>query len=360
MGARVMVMAGGTGGHVFPALAVARLLRERGLEVSWMGAPDSFESRLVPGEGFSFHAVRVAGLRGKGWKRRLGAPPMLAVALYRALGVLRRARPAAVLGMGGFVSGPGGLAARLLGRPLVIHEQNAIPGLTNRVLARIANCVLEATPGSFPVRFGARAVGNPVREEIAALAAPAQRFAQRGDAPLRILVLGGSLGAAALNETVPSALARVAARRPLVTRHQAGRGKAEKTARAYREAGLDAEVGEFIGDMAEAYAWADLAICRAGALTIAELAAAGLGAVLVPYPHAVDDHQTANARYLSEAGAARLLPQSEMTADALTQLLEELCADGRDGLSELAGRARALARPRAARAVADACQEVMS
>ncbi len=360
MGARVMVMAGGTGGHVYPALAVARLLRERGHEVAWMGAPDSFEARLVPDEGFVFHAVRVAGLRGKGWARRAGAPLMLGGALARALAVLRRARPAAVLGMGGFVSGPGGVAARLLGRPLVIHEQNAVPGLTNRLLARIANRVLEAVPGSFPAARGARAVGNPVRAAIAALAPPQRRFAERGEAPLSLLVLGGSLGAEALNQVVPAALARVAARHPLRVRHQAGRGKAEATAQAYRAVGLEAEVDEFIDDMAAAYAGADLAICRAGALTIAELAAAGLGAVLVPYPHAVDDHQTANARGLAEAGAARLVAQAGLTVETLAEILDALFSSGREGLSEMAGRARALARPDAARAVADACEEVMS
>ncbi len=357
MGARVMIMAGGTGGHVYPALAVARLLRARGAEICWMGAPHSFESRLIPGEGFAFLPVSVSGLRGKGLWRRLSAPFMLVGAMLQAAAVVRKARPAVVLGMGGFVTGPGGVASRLLGRPLVIHEQNAIPGMTNRLLAHIANRVLEAAPGSFA---GARAlpVGNPVRNEIAMLPEPATRFAGR-DAAVRVLVLGGSLGAQALNESVPPGLARLLARADaldLAIRHQAGRGKCPTAEAAYRRAGLHAEVSEFIDDMAAAYGWADLVICRAGALTVAELAAAGVGALLVPYPHAVDDHQTANARYLGDAGAARLLSQSGMTPESLADRLGELLAEGRDGLLRMAVAARALAKPDAAAAVADACE----
>ncbi|HFE47888.1 MAG TPA: undecaprenyldiphospho-muramoylpentapeptide beta-N-acetylglucosaminyltransferase [Chromatiaceae bacterium] len=358
MGTRVMIMAGGTGGHVYPALAVARLLRARGADVSWMGAPRGFEARLIPGEGFAFFSVSVSGLRGKGLRRRLSAPFMLVGAIWQAAAVVRKARPAVVLGMGGFVTGPGGVASRLLGRPLVIHEQNAIPGMTNRLLSRIANQVLEATPGSFGDGTKALAVGNPVRDEIAALPEPATRFAAR-DAAVRVLVLGGSLGAQALNETVPAGLARLldtSNTLGLAVRHQAGRGKRPTAEAAYREAGVDAEVHEFIDDMAAAYGWADLVICRAGALTVAELAAAGVAALLVPYPHAVDDHQTANARYLGDAGAALLLPQAGMTAESLAGRLGEMLADGRDGLLRMALAARALAKPDAAAAVADACE----
>jgi len=357
MVARVLIMAGGTGGHVFPALAVARLLREQGVEVTWLGTRRGLEARVVPAAGFPIEYIDVAGLRGKGALGWLRAPWRVTRATWQALGVCRRSRPGAVLGLGGFVTGPGGVAAWLLHRPLVIHEQNGVAGLTNRLLARLARRVLEAFPGSFPSGVEAETVGNPVREEILALPVPAERFAGR-TGPLRVLVLGGSLGAAALNETVPAALAKVAGTYNLQIRHQAGRGKAESARAAYAQAGIEAEVGEFIDDMAEVLGWADMVICRAGALTVSELAAAGLGAVLVPYPHAVDDHQTRNALYLSEAGAARLLLQAEMTPEHLAGLLDELFARGREGLLAMAEAARRLASPKATRKVAAACLEV--
>lgn len=358
MVARVLIMAGGTGGHVFPALAVARRLREQGVEVTWLGTRRGLEARVVPEAGFPIEYIDVAGLRGKGVAGWLLAPLRLVRATWQALGVCRRSRAGAVLGLGGFVTGPGGVAAWLLRRPLVIHEQNAVAGLTNRLLARIARRVLEAFPGSFPASIPAETVGNPVREEFFALPAPAERFAGRSG-PLRVLIIGGSLGAQALNETVPPALARVAGKTELTIRHQAGRGKAEAARQAYQQAGVAAEVSEFIDDMAAAFGWADVVICRAGALTVSELAAAGLGAVLVPYPHAVDDHQTRNALYLTEAGAARLILQSELSAERLAGVLEELFAQGRAGLRKLAETARGLARPEATRKVASACLEVM-
>lgn len=357
MGTRVMVMAGGTGGHVFPALAVADELRRRGLEVCWLGTPDSFESRLVPGHGFPMELVGIRGLRGNGIAGWLLAPFRLLRACGQALGALRRRRPALVLGMGGFASGPGGLMAWLTRIPLVIHEQNAVPGLTNRWLARLADRVLEAFPGSFGPARRAQLTGNPVRPEISALAAPEERLSGRAGA-VRLLVLGGSLGAQALNESLPAALARVAPEDRPEVRHQAGRGKDEATRAAYAAAGVAAEVTPFLEEMAAAYGWADLVICRAGALTVAELAAAGIGAILVPYPHAVDDHQTRNAGYLVDGGAALLLPQAELTPERLADLLRPLLQD-RPRLLEMARRARRLALPQATARVADACQEVL-
>ena len=357
MAARVMIMAGGTGGHVFPALAVAEELRGRGCSLSWLGTPDSFEARLVPQHGIELDTIAAHRLRGQGALARLLAPWHLLRAMVQAAGVLRRRRPQVVLGMGGFVAGPGGLVSRLLGIPLVIHEQNTVPGLTNRWLARLANRVLEAFPGTFPEGPRVHACGNPVRRAIAALPPPRERIATDPAAPLRLLVMGGSLGAQALNETLPQALALLPeAARPRVL-HQTGRGKLESTRADYRRLGVSAELAEFIPDVPAALMRSDLVICRAGALTIAELAAAGLGAVLVPYPHAVDDHQTRNARYLADAGAAVLLPQPELSPERLAELLQDLGGD-RARLLAMAERARAHARPDAAACVAEQLLEV--
>ncbi len=351
MNASVVIMAGGTGGHVFPALAIAARLRERGLAVSWLGTRRGLEAELVPRAGIEVDWISIAGLRGNGLLGWLLAPFRLAIALLQALAALRRRRPAAVLGLGGFVAGPGGVAARLLALPLVIHEQNAIAGLTNALLARLATRVLEAFPGTFPPARGALSTGNPVRAEIAALPSPATRFAGRSG-PLRLLVLGGSLGAAALNATVPAAAARLPGQ--LAIRHQCGRRQMDEARRAYAEAGVTAELLPFIDDMAAAYGWADLVVCRAGALTVAELAAAGVGALLVPYPYAVDDHQTANGAFLVAAGAARLLPQAELDAPRLADALVSLAAD-RAGLLAMAEAARGVARPDATDAVVAEC-----
>ena len=346
----ILVMAGGTGGHVFPALAVARVLRAQGAEVVWLGTRAGLEARVVPAAGFPVAWVRVRGLRGKGLAQRLQAPFMLALALLQSLWVMARLRPAAVLGMGGFVTGPGGLVAWLLRRPLLIHEQNSVAGMTNRWLAPLARQVLAAFPGALP---GARLTGNPVRDDIAALPAPAARLAGRAGAP-RLLVLGGSLGAQVLNETLPAAIALLPdALRPEVW-HQTGTRHLEAGRAAYIAADVPARVEAFVEDMAAAYGWADLVVCRAGALTVAELAAAGVGAILVPYPHAVDDHQTGNARYLADQGAALLLPQPELNAARLGGLLGELFGD-RERLRDMAQKARALARPDAAEQVARAC-----
>jgi len=356
MGTRLMVMAGGTGGHVFPALVVAQRLREQGMEVRWMGSRGGMETRLVPRYGFVLECIGIGGLRGKGLGTLLMAPLRLARALWEAARILRAFRPGVVLGMGGFASGPGGLAARLLGLPLVIHEQNGVPGLTNQWLARIADRVFEAFPESFSPTRGARTCGNPVRPEIFALPAPQVRFAGRS-APGRLLVLGGSLGAKVFNETLPTALAGLAAAQRPSVRHQCGERGLDLARAAYAAAGVEAEVLPFIEDMAEAYGWADLVVCRAGALTVSELAGAGVGAVLVPYPFAVDDHQVGNARFLSEAGAARLLLQRDLTATTLTAVLAELFAD-RPRLLAMAEAARSRAQPQAAEEIARACWEV--
>jgi UDP-N-acetylglucosamine--N-acetylmuramyl-(pentapeptide) pyrophosphoryl-undecaprenol N-acetylglucosamine transferase (EC 2.4.1.227) len=347
----VLIAAGGTGGHVFPALAVAQRLRALGHRVSWIGAPDSFEARRVPAQGFEIDTVRVAGLRGKGLARWLLAPPRLLGAVFAAWWVLRHRRAQVLLGMGGYVAGPAGLAARLAGVPLVIHEQNAAAGLTNRLLARLAGRTLEAFPGSLP---GAEMVGNPVRPGFAELPAPRERIGTR-TGPLRLLVVGGSQGARALNEMLPAALALIPpAQRPQV-RHQAGR-TLDTAQRAYRSHGVDAEVIAFIDDMPEAFGWCDLMLCRAGASTIAELAAAGCPSLLVPYPHAVDDHQTRNAQWLVDAGAACLLPESELTPPRLLAALSPLLSD-RGWLVRMGEAARARAWPDAAGAIARACLE---
>jgi len=356
MAPRIAIMAGGTGGHVFPALAVAAALRARGADVCWLGTRAGIEARLVPAQGFEIEWLSVAGVRGKGLGTLLAAPLRLAGALGEAAGILKRRDPAAVLGMGGFASGPGGIAARLQRRPLLIQEQNSVPGMTNQWLARVADRVFEAFPRSFPSARRAITTGNPVRAEIAALPPPEQRLAGRGG-PARLLVLGGSLGAQALNETLASALARLPASLQPVVRHQAGERTLALAQQAYADAGLEAEVTPFIADMARAYAWADLVVCRSGALSVSELAAAGLPAILVPYPHAVDDHQVGNARWLSEAGAAHLLLQREMSAERLAALLETLLSDPPLRL-RMAQAARAKARPDAAERIADACLEL--
>jgi len=353
IGGPVLIMAGGTGGHVFPALSVANVLRERGVAVVWLGVPGSMESRLVPAHGFPIEWVRVAGIRGKGWLAWLFAPLVIARAVMQAAAVLRRIRPRAVLGAGGFVSGPGGIAAWLLRIPLIVHEQNAIAGMTNRWLARLASQVLEAFPGSFGAGVEVRCIGNPVRAEIAALPKPALRFAGRADRA-RLLVIGGSQGAQRLNLCVPEALAGLSLQARPQVRHQTGARGLEAARAAYAAAGVEAELLPFIDDMAGAYAWADLAVCRAGALTIAELQAAGLGAVLIPFPAAVDDHQTKNAAGLVASGAARLVPEKSLNAAVLGGLIAELIGS-RQKLLAMAEAARAAAVTDAAARIADFC-----
>ncbi|HEY6482858.1 MAG TPA: undecaprenyldiphospho-muramoylpentapeptide beta-N-acetylglucosaminyltransferase [Steroidobacteraceae bacterium] len=354
----ILIMAGGTGGHVFPALALARLLRASSFQVIWLGTQRGLEARVVPAERIPIEWLSVGGLRGKSLLTLLAAPFRLALALGQALRVMWRHRPLIVVGLGGFVTGPGGVAAWLTRRPLLIHEQNAVAGFTNRCLAHLAREVLEAFPGSFGRGVRARAIGNPVRQDISALPAPASRFAERSGA-IRILVIGGSQGATRLNAVVPFALAwlkqngcgEIAA---IDVRHQAGERWIEAGRRSYAEAGVRAEVRPFIEDMAEAYSWADLVICRSGALTVSELAAAGVGAILVPFPAAVDDHQTHNARFLVREGAAVLIADRELTAERLARELLSLCA-GRERLLAMAERARRLAKPHAADELASSC-----
>lgn len=346
----LLIMAGGTGGHIMPGLAVADAMRNAGWRVVWMGNPDGMEARLVPPRGFEMAWVKFAALRGKGLLRKLTLPLNLLKGCLQARRELRRVQPHVVLGLGGFITFPGGVMARVAGIPLVLHEQNSVAGLANRMLARIARRVLSGFPDVLPK---ADWVGNPVRAEIAALPAPATRYAERSGV-LRILVVGGSLGAQVLNENIPAALALIdPAERPEVV-HQAGEKHIAALQAAYAAAGVKAHAVAFIDDMAGAYAWADLVICRAGALTVAELAAAGVASVLVPYPHAVDDHQTGNAKFLANAGAAILLPQTELTPETLSQLRTL----SRSQLLQMAERARALAKVDATADVARICAEL--
>lgn len=352
--APVLIMAGGTGGHVFPGLAVAQALRARDVPVVWLGAAGGMEARLVPEHGIEFEGIAVQGVRGKGLGGWFRLPLKLWRAVREASAVLKRRRPRSVVSFGGFAAGPGGLAAWLKRVPLVVHEQNAIAGLTNRTLARLARRTLCGFHDALPHAVWS---GNPVRAGIAALPPPEQRFAARTGA-LRLLVLGGSLGARALNRLLPALLERLAAAgQPIELRHQCGAKLLEETRAGYAHAGLNVVPEAFIADMASAYGWADVVLCRAGALTLAELCAAGVGSVLVPYPHAVDDHQTANARALVDAGAAQLLPQAQLSVDALLKRLQPLLADRAPRLA-MAQAARALAKPEAAATVAQACLDV--
>lgn len=353
MPGNVLIMAGGTGGHVFPALACAREFQARGYQVHWLGTPRGIENELVPAAGLPLHLINVSGLRGKGKLSLLKAPFQLIKALLQARNVVRRLEPVCVLGMGGYVTGPGGLAAKLAGAPLIIHEQNAVAGTANRSLVPFASRVCEAFPNTFGASAKRRTTGNPVREELF-LETP--RDALRNRQP-RLLILGGSLGAEPLNKLLPAALALVAAElRPEVF-HQAGKQHDGVTAERYRAAGVEAQVAPFIQDMARAYAWADLVVCRAGALTISELAAAGLPSFLVPLPHAIDDHQTRNADYLAKEGAAVLLPQRSTDAATLAAQLTEVLMHP-DRLNNMASTARRLAKPDATRTVVEICLEV--
>ncbi len=345
----IMIMAGGTGGHVFPALVVADRLRAGGWPVVWLGTRQGIEARLVPAAGYEIEWLAVRALRGKGAAAWLIAPFRLLTAVVHALGILRRRRPAAVLGMGGYVTGPAGIASWLSRRPLVVHEQNSVAGLTNRILARVARRVLTGFPHTL-----ARGewIGNPVRGSISAIPDPAARLADR-DGPLRVLVLGGSQGARALNRVIPAAVASIPPTRRPEVRHQCGARLLEEARAAWSSAGIDVEPVAFIDDMAEAYAWADVVVCRAGALTVAELAAAGVASILVPFPAAVDDHQTGNARFLADDGAAECVPEPAFDAQSLAARLQALDAD-RARVLAMAKAARSKARPGAALDLTDA------
>lgn len=314
---RVLIMTGGTGGHVFPGLAIAEYLRAQGVEVHWMGTEKGIEARVVPKAAIPLHNIQITGLRGKGIAALLKSPYRLTQAIYQARQIIKKVNPDVALGLGGFVSGPGGIASRLMGIPLIIHEQNAKAGLTNRFLAHLSKEVLEGFPNVFKK---ATYIGNPIRKEIIEINAP--RFRVNTEARLRLLVLGGSLGAKALNETVPQALAQLPSdARPHIW-HQSGEQNFQATQNTYVKQQIEAKVMPFIDNMAEAYAWADLVICRAGALTVSELAAVGLGAIFIPYPYAVDDHQTANAQFLVSRQAALCIQQADLTPDVLLNHLQ--------------------------------------
>ena len=350
MSRTILIMAGGTGGHIFPALAVAEKMRERGWRVVWMGNPEGMEARLVPQHGFEMLNLKFAALRGKGILRKLLLPLNLLRGFWQAQKAIRQVQPNVVLGMGGYITFPGGMMAALLGKPLVVHEQNSVAGLANRVLAGVADRIATGFPEVLAKGVWA---GNPVRPEIAKMAPPAERFAGRTGA-LHLLVIGGSLGAQALNEMVPQAMAMLGENELPQIVHQAGEKHIEALKANYAAVGVAAHCVSFIEDMAGAYEWADLVICRSGALTVAELAAAGVASILVPFPHAVDDHQTGNARFLVNVGGAFLLPQGELTPQAIALIRNY----SRGQLLEMAEKARSLAKPDATEEVANICAEI--
>ena len=352
MSKTLMIMAGGTGGHVYPAMAVADALLALGWKIVWLCTEGGMENRLIANKPYQKAMISMRGVRGKGYLGWLLLPFKLLIALSQSAQAMRQHQPDVVLGMGGFAAFPGGLMAKLLGKPLVVHEQNSVAGLTNKVLAPLANKVLAA----FPAAFGAKALllGNPVRADICAIAEPAKRAKGRRG-PLRLLVVGGSLGAQALNEVLPLALAQLDKKdRPIVV-HQAGEKHIANLTQRYQQLAVEAEPKAFIDDMAAMYAWADLLICRAGALTVAELSAAGVASLLVPFPHAVDDHQTGNAHYLSDAGAALLIPQAEFTVEKVAALLQGMT---REQCLDMAIKARSLGMPEATTKVATICMEL--
>jgi len=349
MSKTIMIMAGGTGGHIFPALAVAHAMRDAGWRVVWLGNPEGMEARLVPQHGFEMVNLKFAALRGKGILRKLLLPVNLLKGFWQARKAIRQVQPDVVLGMGGYITFPGGMMASLLGKPLVIHEQNSVAGLANRVLAGVADRVVTGFPDVLNKGIWA---GNPVRPEIAKIAPPAERFAEHTGA-LRVLVIGGSLGAQALNEMVPKGMALLAESEQPQIVHQAGEKHIEALKANYAAVGVQAHCVSFIEDMAGAYEWADLVICRAGALTVAELAATGVASILVPFPHAVDDHQTGNAKFLVNVGGAFLLPQTELTPESIALIRNY----SRGQLLEMAEQARSLAKPDATEEVATICAE---
>lgn len=344
MAKKLLVMAGGTGGHVFPAIAVARELQQQGWEICWLGTKDRMEADLVPKHGIPIEFIQISGLKGKGVGALLKAPFAILRAVMQARKIIKKFKPDAVLGMGGYVSGPGGIAAKLCGVPVILHEQNAVAGLTNVWLSKIARRVLQAFPNAFP---NAEVVGNPVRQDLFEIEAPEQRFAERSY-PINILVMGGSQGAQVINQTVPEA-AKVLGNQVFIS-HQVGKGKLAGVEEVYQATG-NGTAAEFIDDMKAAYEWADLVICRSGALTVCEVAAAGLPAVFVPFQHK-DRQQFLNAEYLVEAGAAYVIEQPDFTPEKLLAVLEPLIAD-RAKLTEMAIKARAKATPTAAKRVAE-------
>lgn len=352
---RLLIIAGGTGGHIFPALAVARKLREQGVEVYWLGSHGGLEDKLVASE-FPMGYITIRGLRGKGLLQKLLAPWQLLRATYQAYRYLRKIKPDVVLGMGGYVSGPGGVAAWLYRVPLIIHEQNSIAGYTNRALSKIAKLVLEAFPNTFPTTSKVITTGNPIRAELINVPVPQTRFANR-QGPLRILVLGGSQGAGAINEAMLAAVENYPQKNELSIWHQTGSRHYDAVKNAYEKISVDAKVNAFIDDMMSAYCWADLVICRAGALTVSEIASVGVASVFVPYPYAVDDHQLHNSRYLERAGAAIIIVERTLTKERLMQLFEQFSRD-RQRLLTMAECARNFAQPKAVDQVIAQCQKL--
>jgi len=352
-------MAGGTGGHVYPALAVADYLRQHDVTVTWLGTANGIESRLVPEHGYSLVLIGISGLRGKGFWKLFTAPFMVLAALIRALFIIRRIRPDAVLGMGGFVSGPGGVAAWLVGVPLYIHEQNSIAGLTNRLLAPFAKVIMEGFPHTFKPAAKVRSTGNPVREDLMNMADPEQRLRDRDYSCLRLLVIGGSQGARVFNEIMPAALRRLNGKIKIDVWHQAGERNFSLTEQNYAPVRslYQIRIEPYVNDMAEAYAWADIILCRAGALTLAEICAVGIASILVPFPFAVDDHQTANAKFLSDNQCAVLLPEAELEENKLADILTGFF-NTRERLVQMARAAKQLARVNATREVGDICMEI--
>ena len=353
----LLVMAGGTGGHIFPALAVAENLRDRGVEVVWLGTRNGMEAKTIPAAGFDIEWIHIRGARGKGLLGWLRTPFLLLIAMVETIGVILRRRPGAMLGMGGFVAGPGGVVAWLLRRPLLLHEANALAGMTNRFLVRVATKVMTGFPGTFTESVNPQHVGNPVRPEICNVESPKQRLSGRSG-PLRLLIVGGSQGARALNQGLPKIIHDLSNHCAFDIWHQTGLQERAEVDRAYREYSLHAKVDAFIDDMAEAYRWADLVLCRAGAMTVAEVSAAGVTAVFIPFPYAVGDHQTANANYLAQRQAAYLVAENQL-AQQLPAILSN-CYQHRAQLIAVAQKARSLAKPNATQCVADICMEALN
>lgn len=347
----ILIMAGGTGGHIFPALAVAKALQAQQCPVLWLGAPDSMEARIVPQNNIPLHTINIGGVRGKGLKTKLFLPFKLVRAVLQARRVIKEQQPAAVIGFGGFVTGPGGIASWLSRKPLLVHEQNAVAGMTNRYLAKVAKHVYEAFPNSFPKHSDVKLIGNPIRKTIAALHS---NFTSNKDVKRNVLIVGGSLGAQALNEVVPQALSLLDnAERPTI-KHQAGKRTIDVARKAYQVANVEAEIIEFIDDMAAAYAWADVIICRAGALTVSEVTAAGLPAIFIPFPYAVDDHQRLNAESVSSAGGAVIVNEKDLSAELLSKLLKDLLT-GSEKLNTMRQKSHALAKLDAVQVIAEQC-----
>ncbi len=353
----ILIMAGGTGGHIYPALAVANCLHERNIPTLWLGTKKGLEAKIVPQHGLKLLTINISGLRGKGFVRWLTAPLSILMAIVQSIFVLNQHKPAAVLGMGGFVSGPGGIAAWLMRIPLCVHEQNAAAGLTNKLLAPFADIVMEAFPNTFSSSVNANMTGNPVREEIIGISDPQERFQNRPNDCLHILVVGGSRGSRTLNEVVPEALSIFCEDMNFQVKHQTGDRNLQSTKALYQSLNISVDLQAYIDDMAAAYEWADLVLCRSGAMTVAEIAAVGVAAIFIPYPYAADDHQTANAHYLSAEGAAILIQEAELNSQVLAELFKDFSLN-RDSLLRMANTSRSLSMRVATGHVTDLCIEV--